>query len=93
VSECLHLEFEARVDVLRLTKIEGGPATGYTADVQIRCKRCKIPFRFKGLPTGSYLNSPSISVCGEELRAPIEPAPGAPTWENNAELRRVVLGE
>lgn len=90
---CEHLEFEACVDVNRLSREEGGPITGYNAEIQIRCRECKTPFSFKGVPAGSSYSHPTVSaVYGEELRTPIEPAPGAPSWEDNKRLADKLRG-
>lgn len=78
---CDHPTFQARTAVMRLTSVEGGPVTGYSADIRIRCSKCGLPFRFKGLPTGSSPDQPMASFLGDELRAPIEPAPDADAWE------------
>jgi len=84
-DECHHLEFETRVAVGRLSETEGGPITGYAADIQIRCKACKQPFQFLGVSEGVSRTKPTGSALyREELRAPIAPAiPGAPSWEDN----------
>lgn len=81
---CPHLNFEAKVDVSRLSHEEGWPITGYTADVRIRCAHCGVPFAFKGMLPGSSPNYPMVSVDRDELRAPIEPAPDAPRWPTPA---------
>lgn len=73
-TECAHVNFKAKVAVHRLTDKEGGPVTGYTADVQIECVECGLPFRFMGLAAGSHHSEPRVSVDATELRAPIEPA-------------------
>ena len=74
MTECLHNNFTCKAAVKRLTDSEGGPVTGYTADIEINCADCGIPFRFTGLPAGSHYYKPRVSVDGTELRAPIEPA-------------------
>lgn len=71
---CKHEEFKAVVGVHRLTETEGGPVTGYTADVNIKCLQCGLPFRFRGFQAGSHFAEPRVSVDSTELRAPIEPA-------------------
>ena len=78
---CVHPEFETRARIVRLTDTEGGPVTGYKADIQICCAKCQLPFRFIGLSAGSSPSYPTISLLGDELRAPIEPAADAPTWD------------
>lgn len=86
MSDCRHLEFESRVGVGRLLRVEGGEPTSFSADIMIRCRRCKLPFRFIGVLGGSSPHEPRVSVDGSELRAPIEPAPGAWTWEQHDEF-------
>lgn len=67
-STCRHLAFEAFVTVNRLED------TGrFSADVMIRCRDCGSPFRFLGLPSGVLTATPTVSIDGLELRAPIEP--------------------
>ena len=73
-NPCEHLNFSAKVSVARLTKVLGGPVTGYTADVVIKCAECGLPFRFIGLGAGNHFAEPRVSIDGCELRAPIEPA-------------------
>lgn len=71
-SECDHLGdcIEARVDVGHMED-----SGRWIADVTIKCVRCGVPFRFLGLPGGLSFERPMVSITGEELRAPIEPAP------------------
>lgn len=71
---CRHNQLRAQVSVSRLSDKEGGPITGYTADVTIVCAECNIPFRFIGVPAGYDFATPRVSIDGTELRAPIEPA-------------------
>lgn len=71
---CLHMNFRSKVAVLRLSHVEGGPITGYAADVSINCVECGLAFRFAGLPAGNSHTEPRVSIDGTELRAPIEPA-------------------
>lgn len=71
---CQHLKFSSRVGVFRLSDKDGGPITGYTAEVKIKCDDCGLAFRFMGLPAGSHYAEPRVSADGLELRAPIEPA-------------------
>jgi hypothetical protein len=71
---CEHKNFKANVAVGRLTAVEGGPVTGYSADVTVACADCGLPFRFIGLAAGNHYAEPRVSVDGTELRAPIEPA-------------------
>jgi hypothetical protein len=73
-TDCLHLNFQAQVNVFRLSEKEGGPINGYTADVTVRCCDCNLPFRFRGFGFGSSPNEPRLSIDGTVLRAPLEPA-------------------
>jgi len=69
---CDHLQFESACLVNRLTDEEGGPPTGYTIDVLVRCADCGEPFTFLG-PVGVSTSEPRVSADGLELRAPITP--------------------
>lgn len=71
---CPHPEFAAIVEVARLTAVADGPATGYSAEVQIHCAVCDEPFIFIGLPMGLSPRRPMVDVPGTQLRAPIRPA-------------------
>jgi hypothetical protein len=71
---CEHNNFAAQVGVGRLSKVEDGPITGYTAEVTVKCADCGLPFRFIGLAAGNHFAEPRVSVDGLELRAPLEPA-------------------
>lgn len=74
MPDCEHLEFDASCQVARLTKEEGGIITGYFLSVQVKCRQCKQPFRFKGLPEGmDVYGKATIGVFGHEARLPIEP--------------------
>lgn len=68
---CVHFGFLATGDVNRLTDSDGGPVTGYAADIRIKCADCGLPFVFVGVPFGSSPNQPMVSVDGQELRAPL----------------------
>lgn len=74
MSGCEHKNFRAACKVGRLSHDEGGPITGYTVDVTVKCDDCGLPFRFIGLDAGSHPSEPRVSIDGTELRAPIEPA-------------------
>lgn len=71
---CEHMNFEARVNVTRLLDRDGGPVTGYTTDITVKCRECGLPFRWLGVPFGLHPSAPRLSVDSQELRAPIEPA-------------------
>ena len=74
MTDCKHEAFSCYTSVGRLSKEDGGPITGYTADIKILCAECNLPFRFIGLPAGNHFSEPRVSIDGQELRAPIEPA-------------------
>lgn len=74
MNPCQHMTFTAEVNVNRLSEVEGGPVTGFSADIRIQCSDCQRPFSFRGVPLGLYHDKPSVSVDGLELRAPIEAA-------------------
>lgn len=73
-KRCPHTNFMTKAGIHRLSDTEGGPITGYTADIKISCTECGLPFRFRGLAAGSHFAEPRVSVDGTELRAPLEPA-------------------
>lgn len=77
---CPHNDFEARVEVNRLTSNDNGPVTGYAADIRIQCLHCREPFRFIGVPAGLRPDRPMCSVDETELRAPIRPASSDPDF-------------
>jgi hypothetical protein len=74
MADCLHEKFSASVAVGRLSEAEGGPITGFSASVNVKCDGCGLPFRFIGLEAGNHHAEPRVSIDGTELRAPIEPA-------------------
>lgn len=71
--DCQHNNFITEAKVIRLTDVEGGPVTGYSADIKIRCADCSMPFRFLGLNVGYSTREPHTDVAGGELRIPIKP--------------------
>lgn len=73
VAACSHARFGASVEVNRLSDDDGGPVTGYSADIRIRCAECGLPFEFIGLPAGLSPSQPTSSFAGDELRVPIKP--------------------
>lgn len=77
---CPHEDFEAHVDVNRLTSAEDGPVTGYSADIRISCLDCDEPFRFIGVPAGLLPSRPACSVDEQELHVPIRPASSDPDF-------------
>jgi len=66
---CPHEDFAAVVEVNRLTKVEGGPVTGYSAEITVRCADCDEPFRWIGCPAGLSPRQPMVSPDEATLRA------------------------
>lgn len=77
---CPHENFWADVDVNRLTNTEGGPVTGYSASIRIKCVDCGEPFRFTGVKAGLSMARPMCSVDETELHAPVRPASADPDF-------------
>ena len=77
---CPHEDFAAMVEVNRLTHGDGGPVTGYSADITIRCARCDESFRFIGCPAGLSPGQPMVSVDEATLHVPIRPASADPDF-------------
>jgi hypothetical protein len=71
VAACEHEQFEAHVDVDRLSQHEGGEVSSYLATVTIRCVGCGEPFGFRGPPTGLSWAEPRCSPDARELRLPL----------------------
>lgn len=72
MANCEHKNFKANVAVNRLTN-EKGLVTSYSADIEIHCEQCMMPFQFVGLPNGLSPSYPTVSIEGTELRQPIKP--------------------
>lgn len=77
---CPHEDFMASVEVNRLTSTEGGPVTGYSADIRVQCADCGEPFRWIGVEAGMMPDRPMVSVDETELHAPIRPASSDPDF-------------
>ncbi len=72
--QCEHQAFRCAANIGRLTREEGGPVTGFSAEIKIECAECGVAFRFIGLQAGNSHREPRVSIDGTELRAPIKPA-------------------
>lgn len=70
-ADCQHEEFEARVDVNRLTAKEGGGVSSFVADIGVTCAQCGTRFHFLGVQQGLSFRRPMASADGLELRAPL----------------------
>jgi hypothetical protein len=77
---CPHENFAATVNVHRLTEVDNGPVTGYTADIRVHCIDCEEPFRWIGAPAGASPRQPMVSIDETELRAPLRPASSDPDF-------------
>lgn len=71
--ECKHENFRADVKVGRLSEVDDGPITHYTADVKIICMDCNTAFEFIGMPAGISRKVPMTNVDFTEARLPIRP--------------------
>jgi hypothetical protein len=77
---CEHREFEALVEINRLSHNPGGPVVGYAADISVFCAQCGEPFRWTGVPAGVSPKRPTCSVDEKVLRAPLRPASADPDF-------------
>lgn len=77
---CPHGNFDVHAEVSRLSETDGGPVTGYSADIRVNCRDCAEPFRWVGLQAGLMRDRPMVSVDETELRAPIRPASSDPDF-------------
>lgn len=73
-TSCAHFNFRANVKVGRLTEDDEVTVKAYTADIEIHCVDCGLPFRFLCARAGVDPRNPTVSVDALELRAPLEPA-------------------
>ena len=77
---CEHADFHVHASVNRLTEVEGGPVTGYMAELTVRCADCGEKFRWVGCPAGSSMQQPMVSIDETEMRAPIRPSSSDPDF-------------
>lgn len=73
MADCLHLNFAATVGVGRLTDTEGGPVTGYMAEIRINCAECGKHFQFLGLEPGYDNQGARVSIDGLEANIALCP--------------------
>ena len=69
--KCEHLDFEARVDVYRITEGEDGPVSQFAADVVVTCKGCGEGFGFRGPPAGHSWNEPRCQIDAKKITLPL----------------------
>jgi len=68
------MKFESEVKVHRLLENEGDDdPTHYSADIKIRCAKCKEQFLFLGMDMGFHPSKPMMSFDQTEARIPILP--------------------
>lgn len=77
---CEHNNFDAEVAVARVTSVDGGPVTGYSADIRVRCADCGEPFRWTGLKAGMSPRHPMCSIDETTMTAPLRPASADPDF-------------
>ncbi|MGA5506836.1 hypothetical protein [Streptomyces umbrinus] len=78
---CPHENFDAYVEVNRLTKGDDDPSiVGYSADIKVNCHDCGEPFRWTGLPAGLSPARPMCSVDEATMSAPLRPASADPDF-------------
>ncbi|MGW4042991.1 hypothetical protein [Streptomyces sp. NPDC004721] len=78
---CPHENFDATVDVNRITASDNDPTVvGYNADIKVNCADCGEPFRWTGVPAGASPREPMCSIDETELRAPLRPASADPDF-------------
>lgn len=72
-ERCLHMNFNANVQVTRLTDVDDGPVKTFAADIKVNCADCNMPFQWMGVGRGLSVIQPMMSADGFELRAPLMP--------------------
>jgi hypothetical protein len=78
---CPHENFEAFVDVGRITRSEDDPTVvAYSAEVRVKCVDCGETFRWCGVPAGMSSARPMCSVDETVLYAPLRPASADPDF-------------
>lgn len=71
MSACEHEDFQADVEVVRITDGAGGAVTQFMAEVTVRCVGCGEPFGFRGPPAGHSWLEPRCSLDALQLRVPL----------------------
>jgi hypothetical protein len=74
MADCEHMYFAVSANIARLTASEGGPVTGFVAEIHIVCKDCGKPFQFLGLEPGFDSQGARVSLDGLEANLAITPA-------------------
>lgn len=71
MSDCEHENFNAIVDINRLSEFGDGPVASLSIDIRVQCASCGKPVRFEG-PIGTLVGRgahPCVSLDGLELHA------------------------
>jgi hypothetical protein len=73
LKACPHENFNAIVNVNRIQKSDQEPDAiiAYNAEIRISCRDCGQPLEFYGLPVGVSPYRPTVSLDGQEMRAPL----------------------
>ena len=58
---------------MRLSENEGGPVTGFRANVKINCSECGQPFEFMGLQPGFSKTEPKVNHDATQAQLPLRP--------------------
>ena len=68
---CQHEDFEANVEVGRISAGDGGPIVSFVADITIMCADCRQSFGFRGLTPGMPADEPGVSPDAVVARLPL----------------------
>ena len=79
-NDCSHERFEATVEVARLTRVDGGPAAAFVAELQVRCATCSARMTFIGPPVGFDPRGVSQTLDGFTLHAGMRPPDAPDDW-------------
>lgn len=67
-KQCKHSKTTAKITVHHLEDVGR-----YSADLEITCDECGVPFQFIGMAPGWSHSRPMASASGQEARLPIHP--------------------
>lgn len=81
MADCEHEDFTAHVDVVRLTKVDGGEMDSMTLTVRVECVGCGQRLRFiPPFDVGDLAREATVSVDRCELRVPVAPENEPDGW-------------
>lgn len=72
MMDCEHLEFEAHVDINRITDDADKHVLYLSVELNIKCKECHKAMLFNGMPMGLSPYHPATDVDGVTARLPME---------------------